>query len=88
MGSEKKRKVASVAPTVNGVDRLINIKEVSHLTSLCRTSIYRAVNSGSFPKPRKILPGRIAFSLGEVCQWMDQRMIDYACKSKGGEQNG
>ena len=51
-------------------NRVIKIKEVCELTSLSKTTIYRRINDGSFPKPISLGPQRIAFVEKEVIGWI------------------
>ena len=51
----------------------ISIKEVVRMTSLSRSTIYRLIKKGDFPKPRQLSSGRVGFILQEVIQWMRER---------------
>lgn len=51
-------------------NRVIKIKEVCELTSLSKTTIYRRINDGSFPKPISLGPQRIAFLEKDVENWI------------------
>lgn len=54
------------------VDRLIRIEELMHITSLNRTSIYREIGRGAFPRPVKVTGGRAtAWLESEVNSWLD-----------------
>lgn len=55
-------------------NRVIKIKEVCELTSLSKTTIYRRINDGSFPKPISLGPQRIAFIEHEVAEWIAARI--------------
>lgn len=62
-------------PSADG-DRLIQVREVIRLTSLSRTSIYRMVADGRFPRPLKIGASRKAWSLSAVRQWIAERIAE------------
>ena len=50
-------------------------KQVEALTSLSRSSIYRLMSKGKFPKSKGILGGNIVIWLRkEVEEWMEQQI--------------
>jgi prophage regulatory protein len=49
--------------------RLLSPKDVERQTSLSRTTLWRKVKEGSFPKPLKISANRIAWSSSDLEQW-------------------
>lgn len=51
-------------------DRLVSFSEVEFVTGLTRSTIYRHIRAGSFPKPLKIA-GRTLWSALDLDQWMD-----------------
>lgn len=51
-------------------ERLIDIREVEHTTSLSEQTINRRVASGEFPRPIKLSPKRIAWVESEVQAWI------------------
>ncbi len=57
-------------------DRLIQVREVIHLTSVSRTQLHRLVKSGSFPRPCKIGTARKAWSLEDVRRWIADRRAE------------
>lgn len=50
--------------------RLLRRKEVEHLTGLSRSSIYRAIKEGSFPKSVKIGGRSVAWNSEEIERWI------------------
>jgi prophage regulatory protein len=46
---------------------------VTDRTSLSRTTLWRMVRAGEFPKPIAVSPGRVAWSEAEVNAWMAAR---------------
>lgn len=63
-------------PSESGVPatkRLLRLRDVSRLVGLGRSSIYRLVNLGLFPAPRKLGARSVAWLDGEVESWIDAR---------------
>lgn len=62
---------------MSNTTRIIRRKEVRHLTGLSDSALSRAVHSGIFPPPVKLLPGPNARSVGwfehEVHAWVESR---------------
>lgn len=58
---------------------LQNVRSVSDYTGLSKSTIYREMNRGAFPKPLKLSPNRVAWRRDEVQDWISQLPI-----SKGG----
>ena len=50
--------------------RLIAPPVVSHRTSLSRTTLWRLVRQGEFPKPVRVSAGRIAWLESAVDAWI------------------
>jgi prophage regulatory protein len=50
---------------------LISIKEVILRTSFSKTTIYRLVRGGHFPKPIKISARRVGWLLQELDEWLN-----------------
>ena len=53
--------------------RLLPPTVVTDRTSLSRTTIWRLVRRGEFPKPITVSPGRVAWSEAEVNAWIVAR---------------
>lgn len=49
--------------------RLLKIGEVAQQTSLHRATIYRGVKAGTFPRPRRLGPQRVAWSETDIELW-------------------
>ena len=54
--------------------RLLRIHEVSKLTGLSRSSIYKQIELKNFPKGVKITGRSIAWSSQEIDLWVSQRI--------------
>ncbi len=53
--------------------RLLHYREVVARTGLSRTTIWRLVRAGDFPKPVEISPKRVGFLEDEVVNWIEER---------------
>ncbi len=53
------------------ISRLLPIKEVSQITGLGKTSIYKKMNDGTFPKGRKISEGCVRWMESEIKDWIE-----------------
>jgi prophage regulatory protein len=55
-------------------DRFVPRSEVLHLTGIRSPStIYDLIDSGNFPAPYKITPGRVGWSYAELQHWIAER---------------
>lgn len=59
-------------------ERLIRLPEVRQRVGLGRSTIYRLMELGSFPKARKLGPRAIAWSEGEIDSWIKAKLTDQA----------
>ena len=57
--------------TVTPPKQLIKINEVIHRTAKSRSSIYKAISEGKFPKPYKIGDRAVAFLDSDIDAWID-----------------
>ena len=55
--------------------RLLRMPEVSRLTGLSRTSVYRLIAKGQFPRPKKLTEHASAWREDEVQDWIDSRPV-------------
>jgi prophage regulatory protein len=51
-------------------ERLVSLTPVCESTGLSRSTIYRLIANGDFPKPVKISKGRVAWREREVLAWL------------------
>lgn len=56
--------------------RLINLKEVSHKTSVGKSWIYAEMREGRFPKPIKLAERCVRWLEREVDDWIDARSAE------------
>jgi len=55
---------------------LISVKTVCARTAISRASLYRFIDEGTFPKPVRLSPGRIAFVESEVEGWVKRKIAE------------
>lgn len=53
-------------------DRIIRYKEVERITGLKRSALYKLMNNGRFPLPRKLTNYSNGWILSEVMRWMEE----------------
>lgn len=51
--------------------RLLSLKDVSSMTSLSKSTIYRLLRMGRFPAQKQITVGRVAWLASEVDEWIN-----------------
>ena len=61
-------------------DRFMSMKEVRTKVPFSKTHIYKMIDAGTFPRPKKIGVKRIAFLESDIVAWMGSR------KATGGEE--
>lgn len=55
-------------------DRLIGLPGVIAATGVSRTSIYRLLGAGEFPKPKRLSKRRVAWLASDVDCWINSRV--------------
>lgn len=63
----------NMANEVQAPTRLIRLPEVKLRTGLARSSIYRMMEDGCFPRPRKLGPRAVAWMVSDIDHWIDSR---------------
>lgn len=53
---------------------MLNIKQVCTKCGLSRSTIYRLMNAGDFPKAVKLTAKRIAFRVEDIENWLTTRV--------------
>lgn len=63
--------------TINAANtlRFLRRPEVSHLTGMSRSQIYKLAKDGSFPRPIQLSARAVAWNLSDVTRWMDDRVM-------------
>ena len=59
-------------------NRLIRLPEVEELTGLSRTSVYRKIKAGEFPKSIPLTSRAIGWKYGDVLNWIDNQSKEVA----------
>ncbi|WP_373332148.1 helix-turn-helix transcriptional regulator [Thiopseudomonas alkaliphila] len=54
--------------------RLISIKEVMHKTSLAKSTIYKYISEGRFPKSAPLSASKVAWLESEVDEWIEEML--------------
>ncbi len=54
--------------------KLIRISEVSSLTTISKSHVYKLAREGHFPKPRKISTHSSVWLESEVIAWMEEKL--------------
>ena len=54
-------------------DRPLARKQVEEITGLSRSSIYRLMTSGEFPRPVRVGPAAVRWRESEVMDWLESR---------------
>ena len=67
-----------VAPEPKRVTRLIRLKEVQHRVGLGRSTIYRWMAEGKFPKPVQLGGYAVAWAEADIDKWISSRVSDDA----------
>jgi len=52
--------------------------QVEQVTSLSRSTIYDLIQKGSFPKPVRLGPNRVAWRERDVIAWLESRCVNAA----------
>ncbi|RSU73145.1 hypothetical protein BRX37_16460 [Sphingomonas sp. S-NIH.Pt3_0716] len=52
---------------------VLRTPEVTSLTGLSRSTIYRLMGDGSFPRQRKLGPNSVGWLHGEIANWINSR---------------
>ncbi len=66
------------ASPININAKFLRRQQVESITGLSRSTIYREVAAGRFPKPVKLTSKgtRVAWIVTEVYEWMDNRILE------------
>lgn len=58
-----------------GKIRFMSFKEIQRITGMSRSTIYREVKKGKFPRPRPLSERKVGFVQAEVETWVEQRRV-------------
>ena len=63
--------------------QVLKLREVSSLTKLSSSTIYRLIKTGDFPKPIKLATHASGWLLAEIDKWLEDRQkATYASRSR------
>ena len=57
-------------------DRIIRIKTVLEITGLSRSTLYRKIDTGDFPKQVKIAARCAGWRLSQVNDWLSRSIVE------------
>lgn len=57
------------------IPRILRLKEVIQAIGLSRSSIYRMMEQGTFPRPFKLGTAAIGWDLAEIEFWLTERKL-------------
>lgn len=56
-------------------ERLLRRREVERITGMSRSSIYRLMQEGEFPRPVRIGPAAVRWRLSDIMAWIESRPV-------------
>ena len=56
-------------------DRLLRRRQVEEITGLSRSSIYRLMQDGEFPRPVKVGPAAVRWRTSDITVWLESRPV-------------
>ena len=56
-------------------DRLLRRREVEEITGLARSSLYRYMQEGDFPRPVRVGPAAVRWRASDITGWMASRPV-------------
>lgn len=60
---------------MNEVAQLLKDAEVVRVTGIGRTTRYRMIEEGDFPRPIRLSPGRVAWRRTDINKWLETREV-------------
>ena len=56
-------------------DRLLRRRQVEEITGMSRSSIYRLMQDGEFPRPVRIGPAAVRWRVSDLSAWLESRPV-------------
>ena len=56
-------------------DRLLRRRQVEEITGMSRSSIYRLMQNGEFPRPVRVGPTAVRWRESEITAWLESRPV-------------
>ena len=57
------------------IDRLLRRRQVEKVTGLSRSSIYRLMQDGAFPRPVKVGSAAVRWRASDITAWLESRPV-------------
>ena len=73
-GSDRRIRSDNSAPPETE-ERILRYDEITEITGLSRTTIWRYVRAGLFPPPRCLGPNSVGWLASEIASWMASRPV-------------
>lgn len=59
---------------ITSADNILRRSDVEKRTGLCRSSMYAAIDKGTFPKPIRLTPKAVGWLESEIVAWQAERI--------------
>ena len=56
-------------------DRLLRRRQVEEITGMSRSSIYKMMQDGEFPRPVRIGPAAVRWKASDITAWVESRPV-------------
>ena len=56
-------------------DRLLRRRQVEEVTGMSRSSIYRLMQDGEFPRPVRVGPAAVRWKASDLTAWLESRPV-------------
>ncbi len=56
-------------------DRLLRRRDVEKITGMSRSSIYRLMQEGEFPRPVRVGPAAVRWKASDITAWIESRPV-------------
>ena len=56
-------------------ERLLRRREVERITGMSRSSIYRLMHEGEFPRPVRVGPAAVRWKKSDITVWIEARPV-------------
>lgn len=58
---------------IDNPNRILRLREVIQTVGLGRSSVYRLIKNGMFPRPIKLSERAVGWNAGAVSEWLENR---------------
>ena len=55
-------------------DRMLNVRQVTEISGLSRTTLWRLEKGGDFPRRKQLSPRRVGWLESEVAIWLEAKV--------------